>query len=536
MEEDKQKPEGKSSPIEEEEPIRGKDPEIEKPIEENTEAPPKNTGGWGWGFSGFSVLSDLQKAAEDISRNAAAVAEKAAKSIADMQEADEDSESSAKEEEKTEELETEQDSDNEKEKLKKSALQKLDGASEESLLSQATIFHVELCFCYTFFCWLKSLFFVLLGLKVFDDSVESFTSGAWLAFGNALKGGTNLVQKLENSVQQGSSPREAGSGAPSLLETGKALTAKGMQVLEFVGKETMDLLITETGLGVEKNREDQIIEEVTFDRCFYIYGGPEQLEELEALSSHYTLLFNRRKGKLSPDEKLLYDGKLKHIQQLFSFADEMSGGKAESDKGKKIDIKTEGNDDDMKNLHNSSVSKAADMATGFTNALAGLNVNDMIQRTGGRLESLHSEGVHRLSEMCCFAVTHLLILGKSMISHANKVQDEDTESLKIEWPEDPTEKAKLIRGKAESMAGYVEAVSNSFITGISDVSETYAAAIKGAAADDSKDELLKTSTMEEKASTFNGSLRSDQTTAITKIQEGLQYLSYVVISTSMPSA
>lgn len=30
----------------------------------------------------------------------------------------------------------------------------------------------------------------------------------------------------------------------------------------------------------------------------------------------------------------------------------------------------------------------------FTNALAGLNVNDMIQRTGGRLESLHSEGVH----------------------------------------------------------------------------------------------------------------------------------------------
>lgn len=54
-----------------------------------------------------------------------------------------------------------------------------------------------------------------------------------------------------------------------------------MQVLEFVGKETMDLLITETGLGVEKNGvdlKDQVLEEVTFDRCFYIYGGPEQLE------------------------------------------------------------------------------------------------------------------------------------------------------------------------------------------------------------------------------------------------------------------
>ncbi|KAG7579280.1 hypothetical protein ISN45_Aa03g034380 [Arabidopsis thaliana x Arabidopsis arenosa] len=507
MEEDKQMHEEKSSPV------KGEEPEIEKLTVSDTDAPPKSTGGWGWGFSGFSVLSDLQKAAEEISRNAAAVAEKAAKSIADMGEVDEDSESSAKEEEKTEEADTEQDSDDENAKLKKSALARLEGASEESLLSQ--------------------------GLKVFDDSVESFTSGAWQAFGNALKGGTSLVQKLENSVQQGSSPREAGSGAPSLLETGKALTAKGMQVLEFVGKETMDLLITETGIGAEKDRvdfKDQVLEEVTFDRCFYIYGGPEQLEELEALASHYTLLFNRRKGKLSPDQKSLYDGKLKQIQQLFSFADEMSGSKAESDKGKKIDIKTEGNDDDMKNLHNSSVSKAADMAAGFTNALAGLNVNDMIQRTGGRLESLHSEGVHRLSEMCCFAVTHLLILGKSMISHANKVQEEDTEALKIEWPEDPTEKAKLIKGKAESMAGYVEAVSNSFITGISDVSETYSAAIKGVAAADSKDDLLKTSTMQEKASIFNDSLRSDQTTAITKIQEGLQYLSYVVISTSMPSA
>ena len=57
-----------------------------------------------------------------------------------------------------------------------------------------------------------------------------------------------------------------------------------MQVLELVGKETMDLLITETGIEVDKkgaqaqDDEDQLFEEVTIDRCFYIYGGPEQLE------------------------------------------------------------------------------------------------------------------------------------------------------------------------------------------------------------------------------------------------------------------
>lgn len=67
-----------------------------------------------------------------------------------------------------------------------------------------------------------------------------------------------------------------------MLQTGKAFTAKGMQVLEYVGKETIDLLISETGIEVEKARKegdgDQLFEEVTFDRCFYIYGGPEQLE------------------------------------------------------------------------------------------------------------------------------------------------------------------------------------------------------------------------------------------------------------------
>ena len=70
------------------------------------------------------------------------MAEKAAKSIADMQEGDEDSESSAKEEEKA--GDTEQDSDDESHKLKKLALAKLEDASEESLLSQVS-FSCFLC-------------------------------------------------------------------------------------------------------------------------------------------------------------------------------------------------------------------------------------------------------------------------------------------------------------------------------------------------------------------------------------------------------
>lgn len=68
--------------------------------------------------------------------------------------------------------------------------------------------------------------------------------------------------------------------------------------------------------------------------------------------------------------------------------------------------------------------------------------------------------------MCCSAVSQLLILGKSVISSASKIQeDADADLMNIDWPEDSVEKAKIIRSKAQSMTGYVEAVSNSFITG-----------------------------------------------------------------------
>ena len=56
-------------------------------------------------------------------------------------------------------------------------------------------------------------------------------------------------------------------------------------MLERVGKETMELIIEETGMEVEKGTgggdqqtEEEPFEEVSFDRCFYIYGGPDQLE------------------------------------------------------------------------------------------------------------------------------------------------------------------------------------------------------------------------------------------------------------------
>lgn len=93
-------------------------------------------------------------------------------------------------------------------------------------------------------------------------------------------------------------------------------------------------------------------------------------QELEALSNHYALLFNRRKAKLSSEQKSTYDGKLKQVQQIFSLTAEVDGNGVESDKGKKVETGSEGSTDELKNLHDTSVSKAADMAAGYALCMA----------------------------------------------------------------------------------------------------------------------------------------------------------------------
>ena len=75
--------------------------------------------------------------------------------------------------------------------------------------------------------------------------------------------------------------------------------------------------------------------------------------------------------------------------------------------------------------------------------------------------------MQRISELCSFAVSHLLMLGKSVISDANKLRNEERvdDISKVDWPEDSVSKAKIIRSKAQVMCRDVESVANSFVTG-----------------------------------------------------------------------
>lgn len=78
------------------------------------------------------------------------------------------------------------------------------------------------------------------------------------------------------------------------IQDGK-LSSKAQELLEYVQKETIDIIIQETGIVLEEDETPikdepeeetgEYIEEISFERCYYIYGGPEYLE---VCSVYYT--------------------------------------------------------------------------------------------------------------------------------------------------------------------------------------------------------------------------------------------------------
>ncbi|KAL2631633.1 hypothetical protein R1flu_016319 [Riccia fluitans] len=498
-------------------------------------------GGWGgWGSSALSVFSDLQKAAadvaEEISKNAVAAAKGAAKGVADLQQTVassidqevkgievKDSQSDTEEEVKVKETEPL----TEEEIKRKATLDRLEQASKDSFLGQ--------------------------GLKAFDDSVETVASGALSALGQVWKGSVTFVQKLEHSaenlagsIQQVSLTQKAGAIAPSLIEGSKALTAKGFKVLEYVGKETLDMIAAETGMEFDKNSpspnrgagagSETSNEDVSFDHCFIIYGGTEHLEELEALANHYTLLCNRARAKLIGEAKINFDTTLRQLQPILKLDGHTDVG---TSKGKRVESKTSFDENEVKALRDSSISKAAEMAAGFTAAIGGLAAKEVVKKTSDRLEAIRAEGVHRISELCAVCLSHLLVLGKSVLTSTadsgHKIDNADD----FNWPEDCVGKASLISARARAMAGDIEAVSESFITGIGDVTAAFQAAEKNESlvaeegGEGPRGRHLKQASVEDRAQAVRSGIEIDGSAAIEKIQDGLQHLTYVVLSTSI---
>lgn len=68
--------------------------------------------------------------------------------------------------------------------------------------------------------------------------------------------------------------------------------------------------------------------------------------------------------------------------------------------------------------------------------------------------------IQRLSELCTLCIGHLLMLGKLVLTR-------EKEEEGMEWPDDCVARGQLIAARAQAMIADIEAVSDSFATGMS---------------------------------------------------------------------
>jgi len=255
------------------------------------------------------------------------------------------------------------------------------------------------------------------------------------------------------------------------------------------------------------------------------------LEELEELSNHYTLLCNRAKAKLSGEERAAFESQLKQLQQVLSFNGDSETGSPESGKGKKV-AGAAHNGNEIKALRESSVSQAAELATGFAATLNGLAMSEIMQKSNDRLDAIKADSVHRLSELCTLCIGHLLLLGKLVLTRENEAEG-------IDWPEDSVARGQMIKERAQAMTADIEAVSDSFAIAVGDVTAAFQAALKNEihiakeGEEDVRQGLQKGGSVEDRAQALNSDIQEVASIAVEKVHDGLQFLTYVVLSTSL---
>ncbi|KAF5953044.1 hypothetical protein HYC85_010988 [Camellia sinensis] len=219
-------------------------------------------------------------------RDAVEAAKTAAKSIADMQNVVKEDLESLKEDD-MERSAVQGESEDENDKRRKAALDKLEKASEGTILGQACHKYENLNKLFLIVLWR----ILLQGMAGIRKCVK--------------RGLENSAVNIAESIQQGGYT-VSWFYCPILTREWKSFYCRGNASIEVDKKGAQ-----------AQDDEDQLFEEVTFDRCFYIYGGPELCDSI-------------RKRKENRDWSL----------------------------------EAKGSADEMKNLHDSSVKKAAEMAAG----------------------------------------------------------------------------------------------------------------------------------------------------------------------------
>jgi hypothetical protein len=86
--------------------------------------------------------------------------------------------------------------------------------------------------------------------------------------------------------------------------------------LQHFGRQAIGLLEGTSDL-LGPNPGTVVDTELSFDHCFYVYGGRQSFEELEALGNECARQCNRLRTKLAPEAKARLDAALANLGPFF---------------------------------------------------------------------------------------------------------------------------------------------------------------------------------------------------------------------------
>mmetsp|Transcript_7414 Transcript_7414/g.8554 ORF Transcript_7414/g.8554 Transcript_7414/m.8554 type:complete len:706 (+) Transcript_7414:75-2192(+) len=376
-------------------------------------------------------------------------------------------------------------------------------------------------------------------LKALDDKVEKFATNAWSAFGTAWSGMGSLAKTAAKEIKQGIDEVKDTNVLKETSSVTAKLATKGTSVLENLGNATIDFLNVSGDNRAAQSYMDQLPpEEATFDRCFHIYGGPEHLEELEALGEEETLRCNRWRAKQAKEEKEEFDNVLSSAQDTLNLDIDADGDEDEPQVENPDDVPEEkqGKQDKQKkknpvaqllSMRDESVSNASELVTLMKQSLIEdrkqeVPEDQIVDLGSQQLKTIKAEGIQRISEMSTTCMLQLLHIGAS-ISDRHLPGTET-----INWEPEASSKATWVRQRARVMVAAIETVSEAYTSALTEPLEGVVE--EGPSFAEVSAHLTSTSEQLRK------DLYSDTGEATSKIQDGVQHLLYVIMATTIEKA
>eukprot|EP00240_Pyramimonas_obovata_P000625 CAMPEP_0118927914 /NCGR_PEP_ID=MMETSP1169-20130426/5291_1 /TAXON_ID=36882 /ORGANISM="Pyramimonas obovata, Strain CCMP722" /LENGTH=565 /DNA_ID=CAMNT_0006869785 /DNA_START=116 /DNA_END=1810 /DNA_ORIENTATION=- len=260
-------------------------------------------------------------------------------------------------------------------------------------------------------------------LKTLDDKMEKLATSAWGAFGAAMKTASKIAKSAAEDLKQGMKDVNELHVVQVAGQMGSKLASKASTAASGLSTTALGMLTAQpTGWDQDPAALDKLSpEEVSFERCFKIYGGPEYLEELELMGNEATIKCNRARAAMAASVALAFEERIAKLHAILDLAadleEELSGEADAPAVTSLLEMLAEA----MRRAEGLQLAVAGSLRTAVRAALEAeeddeeVTPAEVVEHGRSKLEILRAEGVKRLSEITTVAIVQLIQLGASMM-------------------------------------------------------------------------------------------------------------------------